>query len=66
LDFKNHRVEVVMEEKELKRTKCQVFSRIVGYIRPVNFWNLGKRQEFKDRKLFKVNYDDIKTDGKSK
>lgn len=28
---------------------CQVFSRVVGYFRPVNMWNHGKREEFKDR-----------------
>jgi len=44
-----------MEELEKKRTKCQVFSRVVGYIRPISSWNLGKQEEFKDRKLFKVN-----------
>ncbi|PKQ64186.1 ribonucleoside triphosphate reductase [Labilibaculum filiforme] len=35
-----------------KRTECEVFSRIVGYLRPVHQWNEGKRQEFKERKLF--------------
>lgn len=33
---------------------CQVYSRIVGYMRPVSQWNNGKQQEFKDRKLFKT------------
>ena len=33
---------------------CEVFSRIVGYLRPVQNWNKGKQQEFKDRKTFKV------------
>jgi hypothetical protein len=33
-------------------TKCEVFSRIVGYIRPVDQWNDGKQEEFKERKLF--------------
>ncbi|HRW95013.1 MAG TPA: ribonucleoside triphosphate reductase [Bacteroidales bacterium] len=33
---------------------CEVYSRIVGYMRPVNQWNSGKRQEYADRKLFKV------------
>ncbi|MHA7109427.1 ribonucleoside triphosphate reductase [Sunxiuqinia elliptica] len=31
---------------------CTVFSRIVGYLRPVDQWNDGKRQEFDERKLF--------------
>jgi len=33
---------------------CEVYSRIVGYLRPVQQWNLGKQQEFKERKEFKV------------
>ncbi|MBN1118070.1 MAG: ribonucleoside triphosphate reductase [Bacteroidales bacterium] len=31
---------------------CEVFSRIVGYLRPVEQWNDGKQEEFKERKLF--------------
>lgn len=34
-----------------KHSDCEVFSRIVGYLRPVNQWNDGKAQEFKERKL---------------
>ncbi len=36
------------------RTKCEVYSRVVGYLRPVDNWNEGKREEFKDRRLFNV------------
>lgn len=36
------------------RTKCQVYSRIVGYYRPTNQWNEGKQSEFAERKEFKV------------
>ncbi|NOY95671.1 MAG: ribonucleoside triphosphate reductase [Chlorobi bacterium] len=32
--------------------ECTVFSRIVGYLRPVSQWNEGKKQEFIERKLF--------------
>ena len=31
---------------------CEVFSRIVGYLRPIEQWNDGKQEEFADRKLF--------------
>ncbi len=34
--------------------KCEVYSRIVGYIRPVNQWNDGKQQEFRERKTYKT------------
>jgi len=37
---------------QLQRQPCEVYSRIVGYIRPVNQWNKGKRAEFSDRREF--------------
>jgi ribonucleoside-triphosphate reductase len=41
----------ICEEKRIK-TECEVYSRIVGYLRPVSQWNPGKQQEFKDRKTY--------------
>jgi len=38
--------------KALKRQKCEIYSRVVGYIRPVAQWNRGKKAEFQDRKVF--------------
>lgn len=41
-----------------KCPKCgketEIYSRIVGYLRPVSRWNKGKDMEFKERKAFKV------------
>ena len=34
--------------------KTEVYSRITGYYRPVQNWNDGKSQEYKDRKTYKV------------
>ena len=34
--------------------ECEVYSRVVGYIRPINQWNKGKKREFKDRKEFQI------------
>ena len=34
--------------------RCEIYSRIVGYLRPVQQWNEGKVQEFKERKTFKI------------
>lgn len=34
--------------------ECEVYSRIVGYIRPVKQWNKGKKAEFKNRKTFNI------------
>ena len=33
---------------------CEVYTRIVGYLRPVQQWNVGKQAEFRDRKEFKI------------
>ncbi|MDD2586819.1 MAG: ribonucleoside triphosphate reductase [Syntrophomonadaceae bacterium] len=35
-------------------THCEVYSRVVGYLRPVDQWNEGKQQEFKNRKTYRV------------
>jgi len=41
------------KSKELKNYQsCEVYSRIVGYLRPVQQWNEGKKQEFKERKEY--------------
>ena len=37
-----------------QRTRCEVWSRVVGYLRPTSKWNDGKQEEFKDRALFCV------------
>ena len=39
------------------KTKCEVYSRVVGYIRPVEQWNDSKQAEFKDRKMFSAQDD---------
>ncbi len=31
---------------------CEVYSRIVGYLRPTSQWNAGKAEEYADRKEF--------------
>lgn len=40
------------EEIEQKRQPCEVYSRVVGYIRPIEQWNPGKQSEFHDRTAF--------------
>ena len=37
-----------------KKVPCEVYSRVVGYLRPVQNWNKGKRQEFKERATYRV------------
>ena len=38
--------------KDVHGTRCEVYSRVVGYLRPVQSWNRGKKQEFTMRKMF--------------
>ena len=36
------------------KEKTEVYSRVVGYYRPVQQWNKGKQAEYHDRVTFKV------------
>lgn len=38
---------------EQERTRCEIWSRVMGYHRPVSSWNVGKQSEHKDRVNFK-------------
>lgn len=35
-------------------SRCEIYSRVVGYLRPISQWNKGKKSEFEARKTFKV------------
>lgn len=37
-----------------RKTRCEVYSRVVGYIRPVEQWNPGKQAEFYKRREYKI------------
>lgn len=41
--------------------KTEVYSRITGYYRPVQNWNDGKVQEFKDRKVYHIESQTVQT-----
>ncbi len=38
---------------EAKRTRCEVWTRVMGYHRPVSHFNIGKKSEHYSRKHFK-------------
>lgn len=42
-----------MSKKEVK-VPVEVYSRVVGYFRPINQWNKGKKEEFSERITYKV------------
>ena len=46
--------DIKTELQEVHGTKCEVYSRVVGYLRPVQNWNNGKKEEFAMRKTMNV------------
>lgn len=53
----------MMEEKQAQqqalptsekrgRQPCEIYSRVVGYLRPISQWNDGKQAEFAERKTY--------------
>lgn len=57
------KAELLKEIAELKEaqanshgTKCEVYSRVVGYLRPVQGWNKGKKEEYAMRKVYDVEH----------
>lgn len=41
----------------------EVYSRVVGYFRPVSQWNSGKKEEFYDRKNYVIEKEIKNVDG---
>ena len=46
--------ELKTEMKDVHGSECEVYSRVVGYLRPVQNWNKGKKEEFAMRKTMDV------------
>jgi anaerobic ribonucleoside-triphosphate reductase len=42
------------DSKDEKRQRCQIYSRVVGWITPLARWNKGKISEWKDRVTYKI------------
>jgi anaerobic ribonucleoside-triphosphate reductase len=42
----------ILEKYKDQRQCCELYSRVMGYFRPVHTWNIGKQGEFAERKLF--------------
>lgn len=38
--------------KDNERQPCEVWTRVMGYFRPVDNFNIGKKAEYKERKCF--------------
>ncbi len=44
--------------------ECEIYSRVVGYLRPVRQWNKGKKQEFQERKTYRLEIENCSTSPK--
>lgn len=44
--------EQILEAHDSERSKCTVYTRVMGYHRPVETFNVGKQGEFRDRLHF--------------
>lgn len=44
--------EDILKVKEAERSKCDTYSRSMGYVRPTKNFNVGKLQEHKERLTF--------------
>jgi anaerobic ribonucleoside-triphosphate reductase len=44
--------EEMLHQNEVQRTKCIVYTRVMGYHRPVESFNIGKKGEHQERKFF--------------
>ena len=42
----------ILNNSKNRRTKCIVYTRVMGYHRPVESFNIGKKGEHKERKFF--------------
>ncbi|MBN1294911.1 MAG: oxidoreductase [Candidatus Latescibacteria bacterium] len=38
--------------KDEERQQCEIWTRVMGYYRPVSEFNIGKKSEYADRSLF--------------
>lgn len=46
------KTEKILGDLQHKRTKCIVYTRVMGYHRPVESFNIGKKGEHMERKFF--------------
>ncbi len=48
------------KKEPIKAIRTEVYSRIVGYYRPVQNWNEGKREEFSQREYIDLKLEEKK------
>ncbi len=45
--------EAILKKVQQERKRCVVYTRVMGYHRPVESFNIGKKGEHQERKQFK-------------
>ncbi len=45
----------IKDWKKIERTRCEIYTRVMGYHRPVASFNIWKKSEFYSRKYFRTN-----------
>ncbi len=50
MDEKAKEQEITLKDEE--RTKCEIWTRVMGYHRPTSSFNIGKQGECAERKYF--------------
>ncbi len=45
-----HEEKIVLKDEE--RQQCEIWTRVMGYHRPVSSFNIGKKGEFEERNFF--------------
>ena len=46
----------ILEKLQDKRTRCLVYTRVMGYCKPTESFNIGKKGEHKERIMFVENH----------
>ncbi|KJK02475.1 MAG: anaerobic ribonucleoside-triphosphate reductase [Ralstonia sp.] len=47
-----HTTNLTVALDDSQRTRCEVWTRVMGYHRPVSSFNIGKQGEFRERRFF--------------
>jgi anaerobic ribonucleoside-triphosphate reductase len=42
-----------IELEDSERQRCEIWTRVMGYHRPIDSFNIGKRAEHEERKFFR-------------
>jgi len=51
LTFETAKGTIQIDDNE--RQECEIWTRVMGYYRPVREFNIGKKQEHEDREFYK-------------